>query len=76
MLARQTLLLLFMLTTAAACVNTTAQQASRERADRPNIVIIFTDDQGWADMGTQGAEGFRTPNMDRLASEGIRFTDF
>jgi len=43
---------------------------------RPNVVVVFTDDQGWADIGPQGAVGFRTPNLDRLASEGRRFTDF
>lgn len=45
-------------------------------ADGPNVVIIFTDDQGWADVGVYGAEGFETPHIDRLASEGVRFTDF
>jgi arylsulfatase A-like enzyme len=43
---------------------------------RPNIIIFFTDDQGYADLSCYGAEGFRTPNLDRLAEEGIRFTDF
>lgn len=42
----------------------------------PNIVIIFTDDQGYSDLGSYGAVGFETPNIDRLANEGIRFTDF
>jgi arylsulfatase A len=42
----------------------------------PNVVIIFTDDQGYADVGVYGAKGFKTPNLDRLAQEGIRFTDF
>ncbi len=42
----------------------------------PNIVIIFTDDQGYADLGVQGAEGFATPNLDRMAAEGLRLTDF
>ena len=42
----------------------------------PNIVIIFTDDQGYADVGIYGAQGYQTPNINRLASEGIRFTDF
>jgi arylsulfatase A len=46
-------------------------------ADRPpNIVIIFTDDQGYADVGCFGAKGFQTPNLDRLAREGRRFTNF
>lgn len=41
----------------------------------PNIVIIFTDDQGYGDVGCYGATGFETPNLDRLASHGIRFTN-
>ena len=43
---------------------------------QPNIIIFFTDDQGYADVGCYGAEGFETPNLDQMASEGIRFTDF
>ena len=42
----------------------------------PNIVFIFTDDQGYSDVGCYGAKGFRTPNLDRMAAEGVRFTDF
>jgi len=42
----------------------------------PNIVMIFTDDQGYADVGCFGAEGFETPNLDEMAAEGMRFTDF
>ncbi len=43
---------------------------------RPNFVIVFADDQGWGDLGVQGATDFRTPRIDRMAQEGIRFTDF
>lgn len=42
----------------------------------PNIIIFFTDDQGYADVGSFGAEGFATPHLDQLASEGIKFTNF
>ena len=42
----------------------------------PNIVLIFCDDLAYADVGCYGAKGYRTPNIDRLAREGIRFTDF
>jgi arylsulfatase len=42
----------------------------------PNIVIIFTDDQGYADVGKFGAEGFTTPNLDRMADEGAVFRNF
>ena len=44
-------------------------------SDPPNILFILTDDQGWATLGCFGNEHVATPNLDRLASEGIRFTD-
>ncbi len=47
-----------------------------ERAARPNIVLIFTDDQGYGDIGCFGATDIKTPQIDRLAREGMRFTDF
>jgi len=43
---------------------------------RPNFIVIFTDDQGYQDVGCYGAEGFQTPNLDRMAEEGMRFTNF
>lgn len=45
-------------------------------AKTPNVVIIFMDDMGYADVGCFGAEGYQTPNMDRLAKEGRKFTNF
>ena len=42
----------------------------------PNFVVIFADDQGYGDMGCYGHPTLKTPNMDRLAKEGTRFTDF
>ena len=42
---------------------------------RPNIVIIMADDLGWNGLGCYGSELVSTPNIDRLASEGMRFTD-
>jgi arylsulfatase A-like enzyme len=44
--------------------------------DRPNIVLIMTDDAGYGDFGVYGAKDIRTPNIDRLARDGVRFTDF
>jgi len=41
---------------------------------RPNIVFILADDLGWADLGCQGSRYYETPNIDRLAVEGMRFT--
>src|SRR5215471_16349018 len=42
----------------------------------PNLVIILTDDQGYADVGVFGARGFVTPNLDRLAAQGRIFRNF
>ena len=44
------------------------------RAQKPNVVILFTDDQGTLDAGCYGSTDLHTPAMDRLAAEGIRFT--
>ncbi len=43
--------------------------------DRPNIVIILADDMGFSDMGSYGGE-IKTPNLDALAQDGVRFTQF
>lgn len=51
---------------------TTAAVAQR----LPNVVIIFIDDMGYADIGPFGAQGYRTPNLNRMAKEGTRFTSF
>lgn len=45
-------------------------------AKKPNVVIIYCDDLGYADVGCFGAKGIQTPNLDRMAKEGMRFTDF
>ncbi|PKB43552.1 arylsulfatase A-like enzyme [Cellulophaga sp. RHA19] len=42
---------------------------------QPNIIVILTDDQGWADVGFNGATDIPTPNLDRLASEGVVFSN-
>ncbi|MFN4921636.1 MAG: sulfatase-like hydrolase/transferase, partial [Planctomyces sp.] len=41
----------------------------------PNIVLIYVDDLGYGDLGCTGATAVATPNIDRLAEEGCRFTD-
>src|SRR5262249_22776918 len=42
----------------------------------PNVVLIFADDMGYGDLGCYGVRGIATPNLDRMAREGTRFTDF
>ncbi|WP_179950076.1 sulfatase family protein [Lutibacter citreus] len=50
--------------------------AQKHSAKRPNVVLIFVDDEGYGDVGVYGATGFETPNIDQLAAEGTRFTNF
>ncbi len=55
---------------------TAGLEAAEGQAARPNIVIILADDLGWGDLGCYGHPSIRTPNLDRMAAEGMRFTDF
>lgn len=60
-----------------ACFLLLLVAASSARAERsPNIVVIFMDDMGYADIGAFGATAYATPNLDRMAKEGRVFTDF
>ena len=43
---------------------------------KPNILFILTDDQGYGDVGAHGNPILRTPNLDKLRAESVRFTDF
>ncbi len=54
---------------------TTPSEAQRETR-RPNIVLMFADDAGYGDLSCYGHPTIRTPNLDTLASEGVRFTSF
>ncbi len=70
----------FMLSAAVAAVLLIGYPLSAHAADDakllPNIVLIFCDDLGYGDVGVFGAKGYQTPNIDRLAAEGVRFTRF
>ena len=46
------------------------------QADRPNFIIIFTDDQGYQDVGCFGSPDIRTPRLDAMAKQGMKFTSF
>lgn len=50
------------------------QRASAQR--RPNIIFIYADDMGYGDVGCYGAKSIKTPNLDRMAAQGLRLTSF
>ncbi|MGW4276027.1 sulfatase family protein [Streptomyces seoulensis] len=67
-------------TTPAAAAQDRAERPFRAKAGRrpgrrPNFLFILGDDLGWADLSSYGAPHIRTPNLDRLAAQGVRFTD-
>lgn len=61
-----------------ACSDTSAESAAlKSKAEgKPNFIIIFTDDQGYQDLGCFGSPDIKTPRLDQMANEGMRFTNF
>lgn len=60
---------------AAVGLSSSQQQGQTLAPTRPNVVLIMSDDMGYADLGSYGSTDIRTPNLDRLAREGARLTD-
>ena len=52
------------------------QQVSKAAPSKPNILVILSDDQGTLDLNSYGSTDLSTPNLDRLAASGVRFTQF
>ena len=69
-IAMRSFLLAWCLLTAGLCSGLSAAERP------PNFVLIYCDDLGYADIGPFGAKGYATPNLDRVAAEGMKFTDF
>jgi len=57
-------------------VRSSSAKAADRAVNKPNFIIIFCDDLGYGDLGCFGSEKHRTPNLDRMAAEGMRFTSF
>jgi arylsulfatase A len=58
------------------CASQAQQIPPKASTGKPNFIIIFTDDQGYQDVGCFGSPNINTPNLDRMADEGMKFTDF
>lgn len=59
----------------AAADSRSQQRPAADAASRPNVILIMTDDMGYADLGSYGGKDIKTPNLDRLARDGVRLTD-
>ncbi len=60
----------------ALALTTLSLAAPHQAGAKPNVIIILADDLGYGDLGCYGHPSIRTPNLDRMAREGMRFTDF
>ncbi|MCW2120316.1 sulfatase-like hydrolase/transferase [Flavobacterium sp. 7A] len=60
---------------ACSAVFTVNMYAQKQSNQKPNIIVVLTDDQGWADVGFNGATDIPTPNLDRIAKEGVIFSN-
>ena len=60
---------------ASAETNQASVALATRKPSRPNVIFILADDLGWGDLSCYGRPDYRTPNIDRLASEGTEFTD-
>ena len=59
---------------AVGLLSCSSQEPTRET--KPNVILIFTDDQGYGDLASYGSDTIRSPRLDQLAQEGTRFTNF
>jgi arylsulfatase A-like enzyme len=69
-------MLAMLLTSQQSLVSPAPKPFEAAASSSPNIILIFMDDMGYGDLSCNGALDIQTPNLDRLASEGIRFTNF
>lgn len=64
------------LITTLFCLSPAIVSAASQTGEKPNVIFILADDLGYGDLGCYGQKDIRTPNLDRMAQKGMRFTDF
>ncbi len=62
-------------TVVCSCKNAEKQKQTSEPKEKPNFLFILVDDMGWADAGCFGSSFYETPNLDKLATQGMKFTN-
>ena len=70
----RTLSLVCLIAVAVSCEN--PPPTTNSQPEPPNVVVIFVDDLGYGDLGAYGATAYETPHLDRMAQQGVRFTNF
>ena len=73
-LIRDSSLFISILALSVSCQDKKDQESTAEK-ENPNVVFILADDLGWSQLGCYGSEYYQTPNIDRLAEDGMRFTN-
>ena len=67
---------LLLVATMTVAAESPAQSKASEPAQRPNIILCMADDQGWGDTGYNGHPVLKTPHLDQMAQDGMRFDRF
>ncbi|MEL0649959.1 sulfatase [Algibacter sp. TI.3.09] len=66
----------FVISILTVFLSCTGALSAQKTTEKPNVIIFFTDDQGYQDIGVFGSPLIKTPNLDNMAANGIKFTDF
>lgn len=76
MIKRKLIIVITCIATMAGCMNQQpSEKNTRKKTNKPNFVMILADDLGWAQLGCYGSDYYKTPHIDKLAEQGMTFTN-